>query len=125
MTVRPPRSFGPALLAAAEAAGTALLAIKACAHGKYEAGAERKYEACWYLPEEDPAFVETPPRGSDPRNCYWGPQKLFSEIAQFLGSPFCIEISCRGYLLGPKHSAVSGAAITRRARRRGRTARLQ
>jgi hypothetical protein len=75
MTVQPPRSFGPALLAAAEAAGAALLAIKACAHGKYEAGAERKYEACWYLPEEDPAFVETPPRGSDPQKLLLGPKK--------------------------------------------------
>ena len=49
--------FGPALHEAAIAAGVAVLAIKTCAHRKYKEGEEKKYQSCWYVPEEDPAYV--------------------------------------------------------------------
>ena len=45
--------FGPAVVAAAEARGTALLALKSLARGKMAAGAERKWAKCWYEPLED------------------------------------------------------------------------
>lgn len=45
--------FGPAVVAAAEARGTARLALKALARGKMAAGAERRWAKCWYEPLED------------------------------------------------------------------------
>ena len=45
--------FGPAVVAAAEARGTARLALKSLARGKMAAGAERRWAKCWYEPLED------------------------------------------------------------------------
>ena len=45
--------FGPAVVTAAEARGTARLALKSLARGKMAAGAERKWAKCWYEPLED------------------------------------------------------------------------
>ena len=45
--------FGPAVVAAAEARGTARLALKSLARGKMAAGAESKWAKCWYEPLED------------------------------------------------------------------------
>ena len=45
--------FGPAVVTAAEARGTARLALKSLARGKMAAGAERRWAKCWYEPLED------------------------------------------------------------------------
>ena len=45
--------FGPAVVAAAEARGTARLALKSLARGKMAADSERKWAKCWYEPLED------------------------------------------------------------------------
>ncbi len=45
--------FGPAVVAAAEARGTARLALKALARGKMAPGTERRWAKCWYEPLED------------------------------------------------------------------------
>ena len=45
--------FGPAVVAAAEARGTARLALKSLARGKMGAGAESRWAKCWYEPLED------------------------------------------------------------------------
>ena len=45
--------FGPAVVAAAEARGTARLALKSLARGKMGAGSESRWAKCWYEPLED------------------------------------------------------------------------
>lgn len=46
--------FGPQILEKAKSKGIARLALKAMAHTKWEAGAEKKYKYCWYKPVDDP-----------------------------------------------------------------------
>jgi aryl-alcohol dehydrogenase-like predicted oxidoreductase len=52
-------NFGPQILEHAKRKGVARLALKAMAHTKWSAGADRKqYPNCWYQPLDEPAKVQ-------------------------------------------------------------------